>query len=155
MLKLHKLLSRKKLLKFFMNEFLQKVKSSFQAANRGEETMRNLMWRWGATGYCLAYFVIDPIIKAVNIHAIDVIISLLAVCYFAWHFYVIKKCMPKEPKLSPEEKKKIRQEKRKELPKKLLRKIMLQEPISKFDPIFTVKIVDLFCIAIFLGYVFN
>ncbi len=138
-----------------MASLLNKVESSFKAAMKGEESLHNLIWWWGVTSYLLSYFVIDRVIKINNIRSIDIIISVLMSVYFAWHIYVLKKCSPKKPVLSKEEKKKLRQEARKEFGKKFLRKLFLQEPISKWNPVLVTAVVDIFGISTFLGYVFN
>jgi hypothetical protein len=138
-----------------MNEFFNKIESSFKAAMRGEENLSNLIWKWGLISYLLSYFVIDRIIKINDIRFVDVIISLLMTVYFGWHIYVLRKCSPKKPKLSAEEKKLLRLEARRQFTKKLLRKLFLQEPITKWDPVFVATVIDLFSLAIFLNYAVN
>lgn len=135
-----------------MNEILNRIETSFKAAMRGEELIRRLVWWWGLIGYLVAYFVVDRIIKINNIVFIDVVLSLLTVVYFSWHVYVLKKCSPKKPILSKEEKKRAREESRKDFGKRMMRKLFLQESISKWDPAFVSTIIDLFCIASFLTY---
>ncbi len=135
-----------------MNEILNRIETSFKAAMRGEELIRRLVWWWGLIGYLVAYFVVDRIIKINNIVFIDVVLSLLTVAYFSWHVYVLKKCSPKKPILSKEEKKRAREESRKDFGKRMMRKLFLQESISKWDPAFVSTIIDLFCIASFLTY---
>jgi predicted membrane protein len=136
-----------------MNQMFNKIEASFRAAMKGEETVHNLIWWWGAVGYLVAYFIIDKIIKINHFKFIDVTISLLAVVYFSWHVYALKKCAPKKPKLSKEEKKRLSEEARKDMGKRFMRKLLLQESITKWDPIFITIVIDLFCIANFLGYV--
>lgn len=135
-----------------MTDLLNKIETSFKAAMRGEELIHKLVWWWGFIGYLVAYFIVDRIIKINNIAFIDILLSLLTVAYFSWHVYVLKKCSPKKPVLSKEEKKRLREESRKGLGKRVMRKLFLQEPISKWDPAFVSTIVDLFCIASFLTY---
>ena len=136
-----------------MTTILNKIDSSFRASLRGEESVHNLIWWWGVGGYLAAYFLIDKLIEINNNRAIDTIISTLAAIYFAWHIYALKKCSPKKPKLSKEEKKKIRAEARRNFAKSFMRKLFLQEPISdNWDPVFITMVIDLFCIASFLGY---
>jgi hypothetical protein len=134
---------------------LEKIETSFKASLRGEETIDNLIYYWGITAYLFSYFVTDSIIKFNNIRFIDVTLSALTVSYFVWHIYAMKKCAPKKPQLTKEEKQAIRAEKRRELGKKILRKLLLQEPISKTNPAFITIVVDLFSIAVFLSYIIN
>jgi hypothetical protein len=135
-----------------MGEFLGKIEASFKAAMKGEEATQNLIWWWGSIGYFVAFFVADRVVKISNIKFVDVSVSLLMVVYFSWHFYVLKKCAPKKPKLSKEEKRILREEARKILGKKLMRKFFLQESITKWDPIFVALVIDVFAIASFLEY---
>jgi quinol-cytochrome oxidoreductase complex cytochrome b subunit len=136
-----------------MNFLFNKVKASFKAATKGEESVQNVIWWWGVCGYLGAFFIANHIVKISNIRTIDILVSLLMIIYFGWHFYAMRKCAPKKPKLSKEEKKKLREEARKDFTKKLARKFFLQESITKWDPILVVLAIDVFSIATFLQYV--
>ncbi len=133
--------------------FFSKIESSFKASLKGEENPKILIYYWGFISWIIAFFVMDNVIKINDIRIIDVSVSVLTIIYFMWHIYVLKKCSPKKPKLTKEEKKKLKEEARREIGKKLLRKLFLQEPIRKWDPIFVSMIFDAFCIAQFLGYI--
>ena len=136
-----------------MNVFFNKIETSFKAATKGEESVHNMIWWWGVCGYLVAFFIVNRIVKVSDSRIIDILVSLLTVIYFVWHFYAMRKCAPKKPKLSKEEKKKLREEARKDFGKKLARKFFLQESITKWDPIFIVLVIDVFSIATFLQYV--
>jgi predicted membrane protein len=136
-----------------MNNIFSKIKESFKAALSGQETTNNLIRWWGVIAYLVAFFIFDGAIKMLNIYAVTVVLSVIAIIYFTWHIYVLKKCSPKKPKLTKEEKQKIKEEKRKELGKKMMRKLFLQESITKWDPIFVTMVIDAFCIAQFLSYI--
>ena len=136
-----------------MNAFFNKIETSFKAATKGEESVHNMIWWWGVCGYIVAFFFANRIVKVSDSRIIDILVSLLTVIYFVWHFYAMRKCAPKKPKLSKEEKKKLREEARKNFGKKLARKFFLQESITKWDPIFIVLVIDVFSIATFLQYV--
>lgn len=136
-------------------KLLDKIENSFRASLKGEESINNLIYYWGITAYLFSYFVTDRIVKINSIRFIDITISLLMVAYFIWHIYALKKCSPKKPKLTKEEKAAIRAEKRKEFGKRFLRKLFLQESVGKWDPVLVTIVVDLFSIAVFLGYVLN
>jgi quinol-cytochrome oxidoreductase complex cytochrome b subunit len=136
-----------------MNNIFSKIKESFKAALSGQETTNNLIRWWGVIAYLVAFFIFDGVIKMLNIYAVTVVLSVIAIIYFAWHIYVLKKCSPKNPKLTKEEKQKIKEEKRKDLGKKIMRKLFLQESITKWDPIFVTIVIDAFCIAQFLSYI--
>lgn len=136
-------------------KFLDKIEASFRASLRGEETINNLIYYWGITAYLVSYFIIDRIIKINNILFIDITLSLLTTAYFMWHIYALKKCSPKKPQLTKEEKEAIRAERRRDFSKRFFRKLFLQESITKWDPVFITIVVDLFSIAVFLGYALN
>ncbi|MDX2083455.1 MAG: hypothetical protein SFV53_05680 [Rickettsiales bacterium] len=135
-----------------MNRIFSKIETSFIAAIKGQESTDKLIYWWGVIGY-VAAFLINKIIKLAHLYLFGVIVSGVLIFYFIWHIYVLKKCSPRKPKLSKEEKQKLRQERRKELGKKLMRKLFLQESFTKWDPVFTSIIIDLFCIANFVDYI--
>lgn len=133
---------------------INKISESFFAAMRGEESVNKLIWWWGAIGYAVSYFILNNyLIIEFDSFWIDILTSLVAIIYFIWHIYVLKKCQPKKVKLTKEEKKKLKITARKQFFKKFLRKLFLQEPITKWDPVSVSVIVDLLCITHFLSYV--
>jgi hypothetical protein len=67
---------------------------------------------------------------------------------------VLRKCSPKKPKLTKEEKELLKEQSKKERGKKFLRKLFLQEPITQTDPVFVTMVIDIFFIAHFGGYIF-
>lgn len=138
------------------NYFLQKifiVKNSFIFANKGEEDVDFLIWFWGVPSYLISYFVINKSILAVNNLWFDYSLSILISIFYIWHIYVVKKCAPKKPKLTKEEKAQIRIQNKGLFYKKLVRKLLLQEPLTRSNPVITTIIIDLFCIAHFASYV--
>ena len=137
-----------------MKEFLEKIKTSFFKAIKGEEQINVIVYWWGYIAYLFAFFVADKLVKINSLHSVDIIISATMVIYFSVHLYALKKCAPKKPKLSKEEKLKLREDSRKDFNKRLVRKLLLQESIKKWNPIFVTMVIDAFCMAHFLGYVF-
>jgi len=136
-----------------MNQIFSKIETSFRASMKGEETTNNLIWWWGVIGYFVSYFGADKIVKTSNLRSVDVAVSMIMTVYFIWHIYVLRKCSPKKPQLTKEEKQKIREERRKDLGKKIMRKFFLQESITKWDPVVVTIAIDLFCIANFVSYI--
>ncbi|NBV06132.1 MAG: hypothetical protein EBS06_02715 [Proteobacteria bacterium] len=135
-----------------MTDIFNKIETSFRASLRGEESTDKLIYVWGIISYVLA-FLLNKLIKTVHVYFFGTTISAVLICYFAWHIYALKKCSPKKPKLTKEEKQKLREEKRKEFGKKLMRKLLLQESFTKWDPIFISIVIDAFCIAQFIDYI--
>lgn len=136
-----------------MKEIATKIKSTFRKATFGQESLSNMIWRWGLLGYLAAYFVFNKIIKLVDITFVDILVSLSMIIYFSWHIYSLKKCAPKKPKLNDEEKRKLKEEKKVNFGKSAARKIFLQEPMTSWDPVFVAMIIDITFIAHFLGYI--
>lgn len=136
-----------------MKEFFFKIEASFKKAMRGEESVQILIWWWGVIGYLVAFFIARKLIRAINFHVADVVISLLMITYFSWHFYVLKKCAPKKPKLTTEEKRRLKEERRREMGKRVMRKLFLQEPITKWDPVLITLVIDVFCVVNFFHYI--
>jgi hypothetical protein len=135
--------------------FIKSIELSFNKANKGQEQVNNIIYWWGVLAYLISYFIINKIIFLVDIKALDILICLLTCIYFIWHIFVLHKCKPKKPEISDEEKKKIELERKKEMPKKIIRKIFLREPIFKWNTISVITAVDLFAIAHFSGYFFR
>jgi hypothetical protein len=135
--------------------FIKSIELSFNKANKGQEQLNIIIYWWGVLAYLIAYFILNKIIFLVDIKTIDILVSILACIYFIWHIFVLHKCKPKKPDLSDEEKKKIELERKKEMPKKIIRKIFLREPIFKWNIISVITAVDLFAVAHFSGYFFR
>jgi len=135
--------------------FIKSIELSFNKANKGQEQLNIIIYWWGFLAYLIAYFILNKIIFLVDIKTIDILVSILACIYFIWHIFVLHKCKPKKPDLSDEEKKKIELERKKEMPKKIIRKIFLREPIFKWNIISVITAVDLFAVAHFSGYFFR
>ncbi len=137
-----------------MNQTLNKIEASFKAAMRGEETIHNLIWYWGAIAYVTSYLINRLAIGGGHYRFFDITISVLICVYFVWHIYVLKKCSPKKPKLTKEEKRNLRILARKDFGKRFIRKLFLQEPLSEWNPVFVTVVIDVFSIANFINYIF-
>lgn len=138
-----------------MSEILHKIDLSFRACSKGQEDLKIVIRWWGILAYALFYLVIDTIIIKVNYRFFDLILSWIGVIYFAWHIYVLIKCSPKKPKLTAEEKKKIREEKWRNAPRSFMRKLLLQESISKWNPVTMTIAADLLFLTNFIGYIIH
>ena len=136
-----------------MIDVLNKIESSFKLALKGQESPSTLIRNWGVIAYLIAYFVVNKIIRVNQYRFIVVTLAMVMVCYFIWHIYVLVKCSPKKPKLSKEEKAKIREEGRKDYTKSFMRKLFLQEPVTEWNPLFITIVIDTFCVAHFLNYI--
>ncbi len=132
-----------------MSQLLEKIENSFRASLRGEETIHNLIWKWGVPAYFVAFFA-SKIFNQGKFVILSYFISSILISYFIWHLYAVIKCRPRKPALTPEEKMQIRIQKRKDFSKRLLRKLLLQEPIFKWNNVVIISALDLLCIAQFL-----
>jgi hypothetical protein len=138
-----------------MSGIFNRVEASFRAAMRGEESTAVLIKKWGIPAFLISFFVADQLVMYFDQRVVDVSISTLVTLYFVWHIYVLKRCSPKKPKLTKEEKDILKRQARKDLGKKILRKLLLQEPVSEWNPVKVTIILDVLFIAQFLGYIFG
>ncbi len=138
-----------------MQNIFAKIENSFYLAMEGKEDVKKLIWCWGVPSYLISFFILDHIIRLQGMRILDIAISAMATIFFVWHIYVLKKCSPEKPKLTPEEKKLKRLEARRNFMRSFFRKLFLKEPITKWDPVFVTIVIDLLCIATFTGYILN
>lgn len=129
---------------------LKVVEKSFTEATKGRENLNIVIWYWGIIAYLVAYFIANNTINAININFVEITISVLMVIYFIWHIYVIKKCSPKKIKLSKEEKKRQKIENRQNRIKSIMKKFLLQEPMTKWNSVKVAIVMDVLCIASFM-----
>ncbi len=132
---------------------LEKIRNSFRNAMSGSESEKNLLFWWGGLAYLASYFLINPLIIKSNIAWFDFILSFVSVIYFCWHIYVLRKSRPKKPKLSKSEKKIMQIKARQELPKKIMRKLLLKEPFTKWSNVSIAMTIDFLCVTHFLTYI--
>lgn len=137
-----------------MQKILNKIENSFQKIKQGSEDFDKVIWLWGGVAYVFAFFILDFLIKKINFKFIDILISIIAVSYFIFHIYALKKCAPKKPELTKEEKQRLKRQAKMERGKRFLRKLFLQEPLTKTNPVLVVGAIDLFFIAHFGNYIF-
>lgn len=134
-----------------LKEYFLTAERSFKKASRGQEEIKTLIRYWGIPAYLIFYFVINWIVNAVDLFVIDLLLSSIAVIYFSWHIFAMFKCKPKKPKLTKEERVALKKERRKNLSKSFARKLLLQESISKWDPVTITIVLDLYFVLLFLG----
>ncbi len=136
-----------------IQEISSAIKQSFIAATKGQETIKNLIWRFGIPAYVVFYFMVEKTIKSVDYKFVDLLLSIIGVLYFSWHIFVMFRCSPKKPQISKEEKRRLRQEAIRNAPRKFIRKLFLKEPITKWNSFtMTIAVDILFCMQ-FLGYI--
>ncbi len=138
-------------IKEVLKEFLSKAENSFKEASKGREDLKILIRYWGIPAYIFFYFIVTRIIDSVDLFVVDLIFSSIAVIYFSWHVYAMFKCKPKKPKLTKEEKEELKKERAKRLSRSFTRKLLLQESVSKWDPVTITIILDLYFVLLFLG----
>lgn len=140
-----------------MKDFLNKTKDSFiklfKKAWKGEEKINNIFLWWGGIAYVVTYFLLRPIIKLNDFIIIDSIISTIIVFYFTLHIILIKKNSPKKPKLTAAQKKKEKEERKKDRGKRIMRKLLLKEPLTKWRPSLVLGAVDILIITTYIGYI--
>jgi asparagine N-glycosylation enzyme membrane subunit Stt3 len=113
-----------------MKNFLNKIKISFVNASKGLESFSVVAWGWGGLFYLVSYFIFNKLVIAINSKFFDYSLLILLTIYLVWHIYVAIRCFPKAPKLSKEEKEKLKIQNG-GASRAFLRKLFLQEPITK------------------------
>jgi hypothetical protein len=133
--------------KQFFEKYFSIIKTHFNLAHNGKEELAVVLWVWGGGAYLISFF-IDKLILLINLLLIKWIISMLMIAYFAWHIVVIRKCSPKKPPLSLEEKEKLKKDRF----KRFLRKLFLKESFTNWDPAVVAIVIDLYIVVHFLEY---
>ncbi len=113
-----------------MKNFLNKIKISFVNSSKGLEKFSIVSWGWGGLFYLVSYFIFNKLVIAINSKFFDYSLLILLTIYLVWHMYVSIKCFPKTPKLSKEEKEKLKIQNG-GASRAFLRKLFLQESITK------------------------
>ncbi len=137
----------KSFFKNFFDHYLPRAKHHFDLAMNGKEDLTIVLWVWGGGAYIFAFF-IDKLILFVDMMFIKWVLTILMIVYFIWHIVVIRKCSPKKPEMSEEEK----EEYKKDRNKRIVRKLLLKEPITKFNPSTVGIVIDLYVIVCFAEY---
>lgn len=136
-----------------MFEYLRVIEQSFKASLKGEERLEIIIRWWGFIGYLVFYFIVNKLVQFNKIAVIDIFLSSLAIVYFSWHIFALKKCSPKKPKLTKEEKKALKIKNEGQFWKSFMRKLLLQESITKWNSVSVLIALDLLYIVIFLEYI--
>jgi len=104
---------------------MKKIWQSFYKASIGQETVKNVEIYWFFS-LCFLFYVVNKIHSYFqNSYFLT---TLLIVKLFIWHLYAIYKCKPIENSTLTQEEQQLAKIKK---PSSLLKKILLQEPISK------------------------
>jgi hypothetical protein len=134
-------------LKQFFERSFPTIKHHFDLVHDGKEDLVIVLWIWGGGAY-LATFFINKLILFTKLLVLKWLICLLVIAYFVWHIIIIRRCSPKKPPVSAEEKERLK----KDRVKRFLRKLFLQEPFTKWDPAIIAMAIDLYVIVVFLEY---
>ena len=139
------------------------LKASFEIAWKGKEKLNNIFLYWGGIAYVFCYLILRPIINysffkyskfAVIDKIIDIPLSILIICYFIFHIILIYKNSPRAPKLTPEEKKALKEQEKKNFGKRVLRKFLLKESLTKWRPWLVFGALDLIIITTYTDSIF-
>ena len=131
-----------------MENSLNKIRISFIKSTKGLESFSVIIWYWGALVYFLAYFVFNKVLGKFNLSFFVYPISIFFIIYFIWHIYATIKCAPKRPKLTKEEKEKLKIQ-HGGASKVFLRKLFLQESITEINSRNILIAIDIFLILHF------
>jgi len=122
-------------------QFWQKIKISFQKANKKQETLKILVVYWLLLSLPFFYLIISILAKS-NIKLISLTLGILIMIYYLWHIIAIFRCTPKKTN-----KGKFRFS---NIPKSLGQKLLLKRPWidTRFSTV--IILIDLFLILTIL-----
>jgi len=104
---------------------MKKIWQSFYKASIGQETVKNVEIYWFFS-LCFLFYVVHKIHSYFqNSYFLT---TLLIAILFIWHLYAVYKCKPVKNSTLTQEEQQLAKIKK---PSSLLKKILLQEPISK------------------------
>ena len=104
---------------------MKKIWQSFYKASLGQENVKTVEVFWFLF-LCFIFYFVYKINSYLQLHYF--LVSWLLSLFFAWHIYAVYKCKPIENETLTKEEQQLVQIKK---PNSLLKKILLQEPISK------------------------
>lgn len=131
----------------FLPELFSNIKQSYHLAWNGKENLKNVFYLWGGLAY-IGAFLANKLVRFNTITVIDWLICSIVIAYFVAHIIVVRRCTPKKPPLSKEEK----EQRKKDRFKRFYRKLFLQEPLTKWDSSKVVIAADIYVILYFFEY---
>ena len=125
---------------------MKKIWQSFYKASLGQETTKSVEIYWFLS-LCFLFYIVNKIHTyfATRYFLLSI---FLALC-FCWHLYAVYKCKPAVVENTTKEEQQLEKIKK---PKSLLKKILLQEPISKPTWRQVVVVVDILLILSALSW---
>jgi hypothetical protein len=125
---------------------MKKIWQSFYKASLGQETTKSVEIYWFLS-LCFLFYIVHKIHTyfATRYFLLSI---FLALC-FCWHLYAVYKCKPAVVENKTKEEQQLEKIKK---PKSLLKKILLQEPISKPTWRQVVVVVDILLILSALSW---
>ena len=128
-------------------KLLTAIKEHFKLASNGKEDITIVLWVWGGLAY-LTSFALNKLAIAIGFKIIIWLLAILMIAYFSWHIYIIRKCTPKKPPLTNEEKEQIK----KDRVNRFFRKLLLKESLTNASPSTVGIVIDLYVIIYFFEY---
>jgi hypothetical protein len=121
-------------------------KKIFSIDSTQEKSAKILVWIYGPIGYLISYFIINNLMMMFKAIAPDAVLLAIIVIYFSWHIYQLRQCAIVKRALLAKS-----QETTNTLPGSLtrsfLRKLLLQESLTKSDPMLVAVLIDLYFIV--------
>lgn len=138
----------------FFARYLNIIDQSFKNIIKGQEDLKIVMWWWGGIAYVFAFFVLRKVLIISSSEVIDLIISCFVMAYFSFHIFALLRCS-KRKKLTKEEKARLKKDRTKRVFRSFLRKLTLQESLTKWNPVSILIALDFLYILIFFEYIFK
>lgn len=127
------------------------LKKIFTIDPSDTKSVNILMWILGPIGYLVSYFIINKLIAITKIIAINAVLVIAVIIYFSWHIYQLRKCSIKKREALKDQPTPITLPPH-SMSRSFLRKLFLQEPITKSNPILIAILIDLYFIVNTINY---
>jgi hypothetical protein len=111
-----------------------------------EKTVNILIWIYGPAGYLSSYFIINNLMMVFKNMGSNIALLAIIIAYFSWHIYQLRKCSLIKQQISKKSQKTINTPPR-SLARSFLRKLFLQESLTKSNPILVAILIDLYFIV--------
>ncbi len=126
-----------------MTNWLKKV---FLIDSLKTSSANHLIWFFGPAGYLSSYFIVNKLMIILKIITVNIALSAIIIIYFCWHIHALRKCALTKQKLLKSQGE-VENATPRSLTKTFLRKLFLQESLTKSDPILITILIDLYFIV--------
>ncbi len=125
---------------------IKRFKKIFSIDISQEKAVNILIWIYGPAGYLSSYFIINNLMLAFKNMAPNIALLTIIIAYFSWHIYQLRKCSLIKQEILKKSQTTINTAPH-SLARSFLRKLFLQESLTKSNPILVAILIDLYFIV--------